>query len=315
MKKWKTSKLFVRIFASLMCIVAFSSLVLIVASSLFTAKYENLLYQQNEKTIEAINEQLTQNIQSVYELCEVILDNQIVMENFRPYSETTASQRYHYSAIVNLLRQGRLQMNGLIDSLFLYTDMQKVLYAQEERGMADFNVFFDKLFCFSKYNAEFWRDCLNMNTRSRYSKVLAPDTYHSDKANDQRTVIPVLYSVRGTTSKYLLVINLSLDNILKQYEIIDVYPEVQYAVYTDDGALIAGDIQPTESVKTINNKVSLDGGKYYRFEVAQDSLHIKILFYLPQTAIGMKVFFYRSAAMLLIGFFSALGVILVLKAS
>ena len=148
MKKWKTSKLFVRIFASLMCIVAFSSLVLIVASSLFTAKYENLLYQQNEKTIEAINEQLTQNIQSVYELCEVILDNQIVMENFRPYSETTASQRYHYSAIVNLLRQGRLQMNGLIDSLFLYTDMQKVLYAQEERGMADFNVFFDKLFCF-----------------------------------------------------------------------------------------------------------------------------------------------------------------------
>ena len=97
MKKWKTSKLFVRIFASLMCIVAFSSLVLIVASSLFTAKYENLLYQQNEKTIEAINEQLTQNIQSVYELCEVILDNQIVMENFRPYSETTASQRYHYS--------------------------------------------------------------------------------------------------------------------------------------------------------------------------------------------------------------------------
>lgn len=315
MKKWKTSKLFVRIFASLMCIVAFSSLVLIVASSLFTAKYENLLYQQNEKTIEAINEQLTQNIQSVYELCEVILDNQIVMENFRPYSETTASQRYHYSAIVNLLRQGRLQMNGLIDSLFLYTDMQKVLYAQEERGMADFNVFFDKLFCFSKYNAEFWRDCLNMYTRSRYSKVLAPDTYHSDKANDQRTVIPVLYSVRGTTSKYLLVINLSLDNILKQYEIIEVYPEVQYAVYTDDGALIAGDIQPTESVKTINNKVSLDGGKYYRFEVAQDSLHIKILFYLPQTAIGMKVFFYRSAAMLLIGFFSALGVILVLKAS
>ena len=146
MKKWKTSKLFVRIFASLMCIVAFSSLVLIAASSLFTAKYENLLYQQNEKTIEAINEQLTQNIQSVYELCEVILDNQIVMENFRPYSETTASQRYHYSAIVNLLRQGRLQMNGLIDSLFLYTDMQKVLYAQEERGMADFNVFFYKLF-------------------------------------------------------------------------------------------------------------------------------------------------------------------------
>ena len=68
-------------------------------------------------------------------------------------------------------------------------------------------------------------------------------------------------------------------------------------------------------MKTINNKVSLDGGKYYRFEVAQDSLHIKILFYLPQTAIGMKVFFYRSAAMLLIGFFSALGVILVLKAS
>ena len=90
---------------------------------------------------------------------------------------------------------------------------------------------------------------------------------------------------------------------------------MQYAVYTDDGALIAGDIQPTESVKTINNKVSLEGGKYYRFEVAQDSLHIKILFYLPQTAIGMKVFFYRSAAMLLIGFFSALGVILVLKAS
>lgn len=309
MKNWKTSRLFVRIFSYLLCIVAFSSIVLIVAASWFTAKYEVLLYQQNNKTIDAVNTQLTQNVQSVYDLCEVILNNQIVTENLRPYIELNSTQRYQYNAIIKLLSQGRLQTNGLIDSLFLYTDAQKVLYAQELKGMADFDVFFEKLFCFEHYDAQFWREKLT-NGR-RFTQVLAPDTYRSGKVNDYRKVIPILYTVRGKSSTYVLVVNLSLNNILKQYKINEVYPEILYAVYSDNNKLITCSDEIFEPAKENN----LNMNDFFCFEVSQKSLKIKIRFFLPKNAIVTQLDTYRAIAALLIAIFSLLGILLVVIAS
>ena len=313
MNSRKISRLFLRIFATLLCVVAFSSIVLIAASSWFTAKYETLWHQQNRRSIDAVNDQLAQNIQSVYELCDVILNNQIVTENLRPYTELTALQRYNYDAIIKLLRQGRLQMNGLIDSLFLYTDSQKVLYAQEDKGMADFDVFFGKFIHYEKYDREFWQEKLDVS--GRVLQVLPSDTYQSDKVNDKRIVIPILYSVRERSSTYVLVINLSLQNILKQFEINEVYPKTQYAVFSENDEFIMGTTEETHFVDENNDIIRLAGGEYYCYVIPQKSIRAKIIFYVPKNAIGAQLSTYRTVAMVLIAVFSVAGVLLVLKAS
>ena len=145
MKKWRISRLYAQIIASFLCIVLLAGAVLMVASVWFSRKNEADFMETAVSIMDSSARRLSENLGIVYNVNSRVLSSQVVNDNLRIDSALTVENRYHYQGIIDLLDQANFQMSGLIDSIFLYVDDQRVLYSQHISGTAPFDAFFSSI--------------------------------------------------------------------------------------------------------------------------------------------------------------------------
>lgn len=307
MIKGRFSKLYVQIVACFLCIIIFSGAVLTFASVWFSKQNEEDFLAQVKTSMSAMNERLSANVVSVFDLCSMVLSNTLVTENFRPASRLTTGNLYYYNSIIDLLRQSRLQFDSIVDSIFLYTDEQRVLYSMNERGMANMDTFFSSFMSYDAYDREYWR-ALIAESGARFV-VLDADSYVTTRVHDEHVVIPLIYLSSGTGSTNVLVVNLSLNKMLDLFS--GGRPGAILAVYDENGRLLAGgEDLPAMSELENASRARLKSGAYYVAETAQSTLRLKIFALTPVsdflnvsayfrfTAIGLTVVFFISAVIL-----------------
>lgn len=292
MKKGKISRVYIQIVASFLCIFLFAGGVLTFASVWFSRKSKEDFLEKIWYALEANDDKLIGNLECIYKTSGSILKNQIVTDNLREYSSLNAENRYNYRSIVDLLNQAHFQFDGLIDSIFLYTDDVHVLYSSKEKGMTMTNAFFNSIMRYDSYNASYWGKILD-ESGPNYM-ILPPDRYVSYIAHDEHVVIPLVYYVPGVTGENVLVINLSCDNILKLSALSVISPQTRMGIYSSEGALVVGDVGIPEVCPEMSHAqtMNVDGKENFVFIKSQPALGISICAFVPVSALADSMAFY-----------------------
>lgn len=304
MRKLKFSKVYLKIIASFLCMVIFASMALVFASIWFSYRDELDSYAQAEEQMGIVSSRLDETVQSLFDLCDMIMSNSLMTENFKPYSQLTGKNLYYYGSIIKLLRQGRIQFESLVDSLFLYVDEQRVLYCSGENGMTDLNTFFTKVMCYENYNEQHWRRLLY--DESLNFSVLAADSYSTLRANDKHTVVPLVYITRTAGFSRVLVINLSLEKILSMYAGIQFLNEDMLAIYGEDGRLIDGSADAPEIMPEASKLTDRGKGDFI-FSVSPRWLKFKIVCFIPEDYFSGSMRYFRIVIICVILAFTACG--------
>ncbi len=315
MKKWRISRLYIQIVASFLCIVLFAGAILAFVSVWFSQKNRADFLEKAQSILDMNDRQMIENLEYLYSASGSLLTNQVVKDHLRVYSALSPENRYYYQSIVDLLVQAYFQFGGLVDSIFLYTDDQHVLYGGKENGMTMFDTFFSSLMRYNHYDAEYWKEILDESGRS-YS-ILPPDKYASYFANDEHTVVPLVYHVPGVTGTNVLVTNLSCENLLKQYELSSLSSQTRMGIYALDGSLIVGDASFPEDCLALQSghTVHVDGEDCFVFTLKQSMLNLYICAFVPVSALIDVTAYYRFSIILLLAVFVAFSTMITIVMS
>lgn len=308
MKRLNLSKVYLKIIASFLCMVFFSSVVLVCASLWFFEINKRDFYDQARERMSMVSEQLDTTVQSLFDLCDMIMSNTLMTENFKPYPQLSSKNLYYYSSIIKLLRQGRIQSDGLVDSLFLYADEQRVLYCGGESGMADMRTYFSKMMRYDRYDEEYWKDALS--DKSQNFTVLPADSYSTPRANDKHVVVPLVYITRNVGFSRVLVINLSLEKILSLYEGIQFFSEDMLAVYDEEGHLLSGGTGVPETMPKavgIKDGIRYDEKNCFAISASPRWLGFKVVCFIPEEYFFSSLRYFRLITVGVISAFTLCG--------
>lgn len=307
MKKWRISRLYAQIIASFLCIVLLAGAVLMVASVWFSRKNEADFMETAVSIMDSSARRLSENLGIVYNVNSRVLSSQVVNDNLRIDSALTVENRYHYQGIIDLLDQANFQMSGLIDSIFLYVDDQRVLYSQHISGTAPFDAFFSSISRYENYDADFWLSLLS--SKGRDYTILEPDSYVSYYVNDEPIVIPLVHHAPGVGGINVLVTNLSCEAILDQFRMDSLSSDALLAMYTPDGSLVLGD-ENLPAMEALADRTTIRVGdrEYFVFSSEQSALNVHIFALVPVSALADVTAYYRISMVLLLAAFIAFGV-------
>lgn len=240
----RISKLYAQIIACFLCLVVFSGAVLTLSSVVFARRSEQEYLTKIQDRLTSADERLRDNVMSILDLCSMISGNALITENFKPYPLLTSANLYYYPSIIDLLRQSRLQLDSIIDSIFLYADDQHVLFSMNEKGMTAADTFFGAFMRYETYDKAYWNALLASQGGSRFT-FLNADSYRTQRVNDVRTVIPLVYQSGNAGFTTILVMNLSVEKILALYSGSQVFSDTVFLAYDDAGTpLVSADTAP-----------------------------------------------------------------------
>lgn len=283
MKLRYSGKLFPRLIACFLCMVVFAVAILAGAAYWFTQKSEENLHARIMDNMALVTERLSADIFSLFDLQKLVNGNVLIQEYFRPYSQSTIGQQYYYGAILDILWQSRLQYNGLIDSIFLYADDERVLYSASEKGMASSQVFFSKIMAFEKMDAAAWYSLLDSSPLGY--RIQPPDRYTTHHLNAAQPVISLVYTSNNHGYTNVLVMNLSLDKLRILYETNAIFSQTCYAVYSSAGDFLCGwdaNLTPAHLLKPC--RTTLAGQAYYLYPSYLPTLDIIVVSLTPRVA-------------------------------
>ena len=307
-RKFKVSKLYLKITLFFLLMVLFSNMILAFGSVWFSKQNEKHFVGQIHESMENISCTMEKNALSIIDLASMVVNNVLIVENFKPYDQLTSKNFYYYNAIITLLSQSRLQFNDVIDSIFLYSDEKRVLYATKEKGMAHLKVFFERFMNYETYDAEFWKNILQYENES--VRILPADTFTTNRAKEQKTVIPLVYTARNNANTNILVINLSLEKIMKSYTnnqtlnntIIQIYDEQKELLY---GSTLDVDFLEATDEKRFKNKQ----GEYYVEKQKVPTLDIEIYGFTPVSAFLSFSAYFRFTSIALMVVYAISGLV------
>ncbi len=309
MKLRYSGKLFPRLIACFLCMVIFASAILAGAAFWFSQKSEESLHARIADNMASVTNRLSADILSLFDLQKLVHSNVLIQEYFRPYQYSTTAQQYHYGAILDLLWQSRLQYNGLIDSVFLYADSERVLYSASEKGMANAQAFFTQLMAFERMDAAAW-DSLLSSSPMRY-RILPPDRYATHHLNAAQPVIPLVYTGSNHGYPNVLVMNLSLEKLRILYETNAIFSQTRYAIYSSAGDFLCGwDSGLSADQLLAPCQVSLSNASYYSYPTYQSVLDITIVSLTPQAAFAQVNNYFHFLVFALPLVFGVCGVLL-----
>ena len=208
MPSLRSGRLYPRFIALFLLMVVFSSIILAGVTGYFSLKNEDALYTRIEENTETVTKRLSSDILTLFDLCGLVAENSIIQENFRPYEVLKLNQKYYSNDIVDLLWQCRLQFSGLIESVFLYADSERVLYSANESGMTSGDTFFSRIMLYEKMKKEDWLSLLERKNVG--ISILPPDSYSTVYVSDSHAVIPIAYRFVNHGYSNVLIMNISL---------------------------------------------------------------------------------------------------------
>lgn len=305
----RPGKIYPRLIACLLAVVLFASFILAGAALWFSKKNEEDLHIRISDNMEAVSSRLSSDVLSLFDLGGLVVGNVLVKENFRPYLEATLNQQYYYSDIIDLLLQSRLQLNGLVDSAFLYADADRVLYSAGEKGMVTSDTFFTRLMTFENMDRADWLDLLE-SAKMGY-EILPPDRYFTNRLSSAHPVIPIAYRTSNHGYPNVLVLNLSLEKMLSLYQTNALFNQTRFAIYSKQGRYLCGwdaDLKPAQLSHT--GEVRLEGADYYLYSSYQPSLNVTVVSFTPRAAIMEITNYFRFIALALPLVFGFCGIAL-----
>ncbi len=309
MKLRYSGKLFPRLIACFLCMVIFAVAILAGAAYWFTRKSEENLHARIADNMASVTGRLSADILSLFDLQKLVNGNVLIQEYFRPYSQSTTEQQYYYGAILDLLWQSRLQYNGLIDSVFLYADDERVLYSASEKGMAISQAFFSQLMAFEKMDAAAWHSLLDSSPLGY--RILPPDRYTTHHLNAAQPVIPLVYTGSNHGYTNVLVMNLSLEKLRILYETNAIFSQTCYAIYSSTGDFLCGwDAGLTPAQLLSPGRATLKGQAYYLYPSYQSTLDITIVSLTPRAAFAQVNHYFSFLLFALPLVFGVCGVLL-----
>ena len=314
MKKWRISRIYVQIVASFLCVIFLASAVLVLVSVWFFRKNEESFLEKGQVLMETGNRRMKENLEIICNIENSLLLNRVVKDNLRVSEKLTAEHRYYHVAIVDMLGQANIQMDDLIDSIFLYVDDQRVLYSAQNLGTSDFEAFFERMFVYKRYDSDFWRALLGGGSRGYVA--LAPDSYASFRVNDNPVVIPLVYHAPGVGCTNVLVMNISCEAILRQYQMESLSDNVLMALFTQDGEGVLGCEGLPDMETLLNQKTArVDGREYFVFDAELSMLGLSAFALVPMNALADITAYYRVSMLLLLASFTTLGVVVAVMMS
>lgn len=290
--------------------VSFLSMVFFVCGvQIFAYRYtiaqnEQAFRARVNENMESVNARLSQSVFSLYDISAMVCANALVQENLRPYSQMTAAQRYYYGAIISLLSQTRLQYTDLVDSVFMYADTERVLYASNENGLSESGTFFSLLMRYQQYDQTYWETLLQ-TPRTEYA-ILAPDSYTTTRVGDQRGVIPVVYVCNKLGTTNVLTMNLSIEQIGRLFSESFVFAGMRCLLYGEDGKALAGGAD-APALPDAGSRVTIDGTAYYAARVYQPALRLHIVSLTPASAYLDILTYFRVTMLALFVAFALFG--------
>ena len=315
MRRGKKGKLQTQILACFLCMAFFAAAVLVGAALLFARQNEDSFLRRMDDGMAAVGQRVEANTQFLIELGVMIGENTLVTENFRPYDQLTGQQLYYYGSIINLLYQSRLQFDGLVDSIFLYADDQRVLYSMKERGMTRLDTFFGSFMRFASYDAAWWRTRLTEGSAMPV-EVLPADTYTTGFVRDAHTVIPLIFAISNHGESNMLVMNLDVAKLAAMYADGQLFSADRLLIYDDCGRLLYGPADaPDAKLLAGASRLRLQGEDCYVAMDRQSGLGVTIWGLLPvRTFLSMTAYF-RFTVMAVCSVFILCGVAMALLMS
>lgn len=311
MTSFRSGKLYPRLLACFLAIVVFASVILAVSAGWFSYQSEEVLQTRIADNMETITSRLSTDMMTLFDLCGLISDNTLIKENFRPYQVLSVSQQYYYNAIIDMLWQSHLQFNGIVDSVFLYADGERVLYSTNEKGMCNSETFFSRVMAFEDGSRDGWLALLD-GRRVSY-QILPPDRYTTSQLSGAHPVVPIAHLTLNQGYPNVLVMNVSLQKIRALYEGNAIFKQTRFALYGSEGDCLEGEeIHLTADQINQAQQIVLSGIPYYLYSSHQPTLGITIVSLTPRSVFAQMSGYFNFLMIALPLVFAVCGVFLAL---
>lgn len=301
--------------------VIFSVIISTINFCLFSRKSEETFLSQLESSMEAIGARLDERIQTLFAQSSTMLENILITENVRPYEDLQTKERFYYPSVINLLRQNRLQADRLAESVFLYADTQRVLYAMDEHGMVEFDTFFSNFMHYQSYDREFWQRQMEEISTAPFT-ILPADSYLTSKVYGEKSVIPLIWRNNGQNQRKILVMNLSISKMVELFADMQYFESDYMLFYDSEGKLIYGkeDILAGQNPAAGQNIlpgeiIRFNGEKCYVTRYDHHGLGLTIYGLVPVHIFSSTTYQFRLEmfGMILVSFFCGLVIALLLS--
>ncbi len=157
----------------------------------------------------------------------------LVKQYFIPDAQATLEQKAERWRIPRILEQYQNITSNFIDSIFAYYPEDTLVYTST--GTLSPQLFFDTVFRYESYDLEFWQ---NLQASASQLRALEVDWVNNASGNDSRLVLPWVRVSKLNGQTAVVVINISVEQIVKTLEGGSVAEGTRYLIVGENGNTI-----------------------------------------------------------------------------
>jgi AraC-like DNA-binding protein len=192
--------------------------------------YVNVDRLMNREVSDRLQANLTASVSNIDVNLEMVrtthnnlLINDIVQQHLKPYSLQNVQDKISVPSIIRTIAANRSTLSSFIDTVFMYSDEDKVYTAD---GVVDFSTFFNKFYVFENLPEAYWKDQLK---RDSIFQVVPPTTVRLS-VDVSRTVIPEITTQYVNGHLITSVTTIPVRAILKALTSNSIYDSTSYVV-------------------------------------------------------------------------------------
>ena len=183
-----------------------------------------------------------------------------VKRHLKPIAESSTEDRAAQIEIHSTINALVSITDAVTQTMLMYLDDQYVF----SDGLYSFNDYFNTLYAFGDYDADFWRSLLNQRL---VMEMLPATSMEQKRVNTSQRVIPIVYTTRVSGRTVVMVITLSVDDMVATVKNSLSVSGAQLVMLDREGRLIYGDFDP-QRIRTDGN------GGYQPVKISQEQHHV-----------------------------------------
>jgi len=193
------------------------------------------------------------NLEMVRTTHNNLMINDIVQQYLKPHSLQTAQDKINVPSIIRTIAANRSTLSSFIDTVFLYSDVEKVYTAD---GVVDFETFFNKFYAFDQFPEAYWRDRLSQDS---IFEILPPTEVRLE-GGGRRTVIPEVTTQYVNGHLITSVTTIPARSVLRALTGNSIYESTAYVVTDADRSIMMRSDQWTEEqLEELKTKLEREG--------------------------------------------------------
>lgn len=188
-----------------------------------------------EDNMQAIASQIEDAGEQIFGLFTMLLDEQALELNMKPYAQYTTEELLGCKEFVRLTHRYNAFMPEFTGDLFIYIDDARV-YTKE--GMVYSEFFFESLNRYDMYDKKWWMEWLRGPSRTAVAGLCGLSNM---SMQTQKSVIPVLCTNYVGSHIAVAATNVHTDRLLSAFKKNAVFAQTVFFLQTEDGAVYPSD--------------------------------------------------------------------------